>query len=243
MGLNDSSKKQNKNCIAIIVARGGSKRIFKKNIKFFLGEPIINYSIKTALKSKIFDEIMVSTDDNEIAKISLEKGARVPFLRSSKNSSDFSTTADAVYEVLNSYSEIGINPKYVCCIYPTAPLLSYKTLIEAYDIILNENSKSVIPVTKFTYPIQRALVIKNKKLRMNWPENTDKRSQDLKNFYHDVGQFYFLEVSSFLKEKKLFTDSTNYIELPSIFSQDIDNIEDWGIAELKYTFLKKNNLL
>jgi len=231
------------NTVAIIIARGGSKRIFKKNIKLFLGEPIIKYSIDTALKCGIFDEVMVSTDDNEIAELSKKLGAKVPFLRSVKNSSDFSSTADAVYEVLKSYGETGVNPKYVCCIYPTAPLLSHKTLIDAYDIIINQNAKSVIPVTKFSYPIHRALVIKNNKLKMNWPENTDKRSQDLKDFYHDVGQFYFLKVQTFLKEQILFSDSTYHIELPLIFAQDIDNIEDWGIAELKYTFLKNNNLL
>tara|TARA_B100001175_G_C19395774_1_gene583726 strand:- start:259 stop:972 length:714 start_codon:yes stop_codon:yes gene_type:complete len=231
------------NTIAIIIARGGSKRIFKKNIKLFLGEPIIKYSIDTALKCDIFDEVMVSTDDNEIAELSKKLGAKVPFLRSVKNSSDFSSTADAVYEVLKSYDETGVNPKHVCCIYPTAPLISHKTLIDAYDIIINQNAKSVIPVTKFSYPIQRALMIKNNKLKMNWPENTYKRSQDLKDFYHDVGQFYFLKVQNFLKEKILFSDLTYHIELPPIFAQDIDNLEDWSIAELKYTFLKKNNML
>tara|TARA_B110000046_G_scaffold121880_2_gene128540 strand:- start:275 stop:982 length:708 start_codon:yes stop_codon:yes gene_type:complete len=227
------------NTVAIIIARGGSKRIFKKNIKLFLGEPIIKYSIDTALKCDIFDEVMVSTDDNEIAELSKKLGAKVPFLRSVKNASDFSSTADAVYEVLKSYGETGVNPKYVCCIYPTAPLLSHKTLIDAYDIIINQNAKSVIPVTKFSYPIQRALIVKNNKLKMNWPENTDKRSQDLLNYYHDVGQFYFLEVKSFLNNPVLFSDSTIPIEIPSIIAQDIDNEEDWKIAEFKYKYLRE----
>ena len=231
------------NTIAVIIARAGSKRIFKKNIKLFLGKPIINYSIKNAIKSKIFDEVMVSTDDEEIEKISIKFGAKVPFRRSSKNSSDFSTTADVIYEVLNSYHEIGINPKYVCCIYPTAPLLNYKILIDAYEIIKKNSAKSVIPVAKFSYPIQRALIKKNKKLKMNWPENINKRSQDLNEFYHDAGQFYFLRVESFLKEKLLFTDCTYPIELPSILVQDIDVIEDWGLAEFKYKYLKKNKVL
>ena len=229
--------------IAIIIARAGSKRIFKKNIKLFLGEPIINYSIKNALKSNIFDEVMVSTDDFEIEKIALKSGAKVPFKRSSKNSSDFSITTDVIYEVLSSYNKIGVNPKYVCCIYPTAPLLNYKILIDAFEIIKKNNAKSVIPVTKFSYPIQRALTLKDKKLNMNWPENTDKRSQDLNEFYHDVGQFYFLKVESFLEEGILFTDCTYPIELPHILAQDIDNIEDWDIAEFKYKFLKKNKVL
>ena len=231
------------NTVAIIIARGGSKRIFKKNIKLFLGEPIIKYSIDTAIKCGIFDEVMVSTDDNEIAELSIKLGANVPFLRSVKNSSDFSTTADAIYEVLNAYSKTGVNPKYACCIYPTAPLLGHKILIDAYDIIVKGNAKSVIPVTKFSYPIQRALKIEDQKLSMNWPSNTNKRSQDLNDFYHDIGQFYFLKVESFLTEKLLFTDFTYPIKLPSILAQDIDTIEDWKIAEFKYTFLKNNNLL
>ncbi len=182
------------NIIAIIIARGGSKRIYKKNIKLFLGKPIISYSIKTALKCDFFDEIMVSTDDKEIAEISKSNGAKIPFIRSEKNSSDISTTADVIEEVIISYRKIGINPKYVCCIYPTAPLLDFKTLARAYEIITKKDIKSVIPVSKFNYPIQRSLIIENNNLKMYWPENTDKRSQDLLNFYHDVGQFYFLQV-------------------------------------------------
>tara|TARA_B110000027_G_scaffold66720_1_gene71403 strand:- start:89 stop:802 length:714 start_codon:yes stop_codon:yes gene_type:complete len=236
-------KEKKINTIAVIIARGGSKRIFKKNIKLFLGKPIISYSIKTALKCGFFDEIMVSTDDKEIAEISKSNGAKIPFIRSEKNSSDISTTADVIEEVLISYKKIGINPKYVCCIYPTAPLLDFRTLRGAYDIITKKDIKSVIPVSKFSYPIQRALVLENKKIKMNWPENTNKRSQDLKEFYHDVGQFYFLKVESFLKEQLLFTDFTYPIELPSILAQDIDTIEDWKIAEFKYTFLKNNNFL
>jgi len=231
------------NTIAIIIARGGSKRIYKKNIKSFLGEPIIKYSIDAAIKSNIFDEVMVSTDDIEIAELSKEFGAKVPFMRSRENSSDFSTTADAVYEVLSYYNKAGINLNYACCIYPTAPLISSKTLIQAFNIIKGKNAKSVIPVSRFSFPIQRALKIKDEKLLMNWPENTDKRSQDLDEFYQDAGQFYFLNTKDFLKKPLLYTDKTHPIEIPSIFVQDIDNLEDWKIAEFKYEFLKNNNLL
>lgn len=231
------------NNIAIIIARGGSKRIPKKNIKLFLGKPIIDYSIKTALKCDFFDEVIVSTDDNEIENISKVCGAKVPFLRSPQNSTDLSTTADVIYEVINCYKSINIIPKYVCCIYPTAPFLNSKTLKKAFEILKKNKVKSVIPVTKFSYPIQRSLVIKNEMVKMKWHENMNKRSQDLDEFYHDVGQFYFLKVKPFLKEKLLFTDSTSPLVIPSIFAQDIDNLDDWSIAEFKYSYLKKNNLL
>ena len=237
--------KKNIKTIAIIIARGGSKRIFKKNIKIFLGKPIISYSINTALKCNFFDEVMVSTDDLEIAKISRLFGAKTPFIRSAKNSSDFSTTADVIEEVLYSYKEQNIIPKYVCCIYPTAPLLSNSLLKKAYEILINKKAEAVIPVAKFSYPIQRSLIIENEKLKMFWPENIDKRSQDLFDFYHDAGQFYFLNTKSFLENptNPLNTKSTYPLLIPSILVQDIDNEEDWKIAEFKYKYLKETNQL
>ena len=234
-------KKEDIKTIAIIIARGGSKRIHKKNIKLFLGKPIICYSIKTAKNCNLFDEIMVSTDDKEIAMVAEKEGVKVPFMRSQKNSSDFSTTAEVIKEVLIDYEKIGINPEYVCCIYPTAPLMNSKIILKAYDILHLKKAKSVLPVVKFSFPIQRSFVIKNKMLRMKWPENTNTRSQDLLDYYHDVGQFYFLEVKSFKKSAKIFSDLTYPIELPSISSQDIDNEEDWEIAEFKYKFLEEKS--
>ena len=234
-------KKKTISTIAIIIARGGSKRIPKKNIKLFLGKPIISYSIKTAFSCNFFDEVMVSSEDEEILRIANNEGAKTPFIRSQKNSSDFSTTADVINEVLTDYEKTGINPKYVCCIYPTAPLLNYKILKRAYDILCSTNAKSVVPVVKFSYPIQRSLVIENKKLKMNWPENINIRSQDLLNHYHDVGQFYFINAESFKKNPLIFSDLTYPIELPPILSQDIDNQDDWEIAEFKYKFLEEKN--
>ena len=225
--------------IAIIIARGGSKRIYKKNVKLFFGEPIISYSIKTAKECVFFDEIMVSTDDKEIAKIAKKEGARIPFMRSKKNSSDFSTTADVIEEVLIEYKKRGVNPKYVCCIYPTSPLMDHMTLTRAYNLISSSNAKSVVPVVKFSFPIQRSFVIENNMLKMRWPENTNIRSQDLLDHYHDVGQFYFLNVKSFLKDPVIFSDLTYPIELSPMFAQDIDNLQDWEVAEFKYKFLKE----
>jgi len=225
--------------IAIITARGGSKRIYKKNIKLFLGEPIISYSIKTAKKCAFFDEIMVSTDDKEIAKIAKKEGARIPFMRSKKNSSDFSTTADVIEEVLIEYKKRGVNPKYICCIYPTSPLMDPKTLTRAYNLIISSNAKSVVPVVKFSFPIQRSFIMEKNMLKMRWPEATNTRSQDLLDHYHDVGQFYFINVKSFLKDPVIFSDLTYPIELSPMFAQDIDNHQDWEIAEFKYKFLKE----
>ena len=172
---------------------------------------------------------MVSTDDKEIARIAKKEGARIPFMRSKKNSSDFSTTSDVIEEVLIEYKKRGVNPKYVCCIYPTSPLMDPKTLTRAYNLISSSNAKSVVPVVKFSFPIQRSFVVENNMLKMRWPENTNTRSQDLIDHYHDVGQFYFLNVKSYLKDPVIFSDLTYPIELSPMFAQDIDNHEDWGV--------------
>ena len=228
-------------CIAIITARGGSKRIPRKNIKDFCGQPIIKYSIDAAKKSGCFDEIMVSTDDQEIVAIVKKFGANVPFLRSQKTSSDFASTEEVIEEVVLEYQKIGQNFDYLCCIYPTAPFISSKKIKEAYELILKTGVDSVLPIVKFSYPIQRALKIENNLLKFMWSENSNKRSQDLEPAYHDCGQFYFLKTEYFLRNKEIFTKSTIPIEIPESEVQDIDNEEDWKIAEIKYEILKQNN--
>lgn len=225
--------------VAIITARGGSKRIPRKNIKPFLGQPIIKYSIDAALLAGCFDEVMVSTDDLEIADISKKLGAKVPFMRSAATSNDFATTADVIDEVLREYGKRDIQWKYCCCIYPTAPFITAKRLVEGYRLLNASNADAVLPVVLFSYPIQRALKIENDRLFMIWPENLDKRSQDLMPAYHDAGQFYWLKVESFLKQTKLFNDNTRPLEVSESEVQDIDNEEDWKIAEMKYKLLKK----
>lgn len=226
-----------KKALAIITARGGSKRIPRKNIKDFLGKPIIEYSIQSAIESGCFSEVNVSTDDTEIADFALTHGARVPFMRSAENSSDFATTAEVILEVINSYKEIGQEFEYVCCIYPTAPFITAQKLRKAYELLVHSEAKSVVPVVRFGFPIQRSFKIADGKLEMNWPEHMNTRSQDLPPAYHDCGQFYFLRTSDFLKDKKLFTDFTIPMEMPESEVQDIDNEEDWKVAEIKYTFL------
>ncbi|MFN8577348.1 MAG: pseudaminic acid cytidylyltransferase [Candidatus Sericytochromatia bacterium] len=229
--------------LALIPARGGSKRIPKKNIKDFLGKPIISYSIEAALKSKIFDEVMVSTDDNDIANISKKYGAVIPFTRSSKNSDDFSTTADVILEVIDNYKEIGKQFDYICCIYPTAPFLNDKKIIKAFQKLIGSQAISIVPIVKFSYPILRSFKLENDFITMNWPEYINSRSQDLPDSFHDAGQFYFFKTEDFVKNKKIFTDKTLGLEVPETEVQDIDNLDDWRIAEIKYKFILEANKL
>lgn len=223
--------------VAVITARGGSKRIPRKNIKHFLGKPIIEYSIEAALKTGVFNEVMVSTDDEEIAQVAINAGAKVPFLRSEQTSNDFATTADVLLEVIDSYERIGTNFDKVCCIYPTAPFVTANALKTAMMLLEQENCDCVIPVVKFSFPPQRGVVIKDGKVVPKWPENMSKRSQDLEPFYHDCGQFYCLDVDSFKKQKKIWMDNAVPFIQDEINVQDIDTAEDWKIAEMKYQIL------
>jgi N-acylneuraminate cytidylyltransferase len=223
--------------VAIIPARGGSKRIPRKNIKLFLGKPVIAYSIETAINSGIFDYVMVSTDDFEIADIAKSYGAKVPFLRSHQTSNDFSTTADVIIEVLKELKKTGHEYENACCIYPTAPLLSEKSLVDTYNLLLTRNYNTVFPVCQFSYPVQRALKMDESNVSMIWPENLNVRSQDLQKVYHDAGQFYWLKTSAFLENQKMFSENSGAVILNEIQVQDIDNETDWKMAELKHTVL------
>ena len=220
--------------IAIITARGGSKRIPRKNIRDFCGNPIISYAIDAAINSNIFAEVMVSTDDTEIAKIALENGAQVPFYRSSRNSDEYSTTADVLIEVLSEYEKKGLKFDYLCCIYPTAPFVTSEKLKLALKKMINEKAEAIIPVVKFSYPQQRAFILKDDKLIYKYPENVFKRSQDLESLYHDAGQFYFIKVETFMKNKTLVCKNTIPLIVDELSVQDIDTEEDWKMAELKY---------
>jgi pseudaminic acid cytidylyltransferase len=231
-----------KRSVAIITARGGSKRIPRKNIKLFLGKPIIQYSIETALEAGIFDEVMVSTDDMEIATIAQSFGASVPFLRSEANAGDFVTTADVLVEVLNNYIQLSQTFDYACCIYPTAPFITTGKLKTAYEALVTQRADSIIPVTRYSFPIWRSFKIENERIAYNWPENALKRSQDLPPAYHDCGQFYFFNVENFLRAKALVTNNTIPLEVSELEVQDIDTEEDWKIAEVKYlSLLQKKN--
>lgn len=226
--------------LCIIPARGGSKRIPRKNIKDFLGKPIIAYSIETALQSGLFEEVMVSTDDQEIAEVAERYGAKVPFLRSKENSGDCATTADVLLEVLVQYKILGLSFEYACCIYATAPLIRIERLKEGARKLQINNFKSVFPVVSYSSSILRGLkTTVDDKVEMIWPEYLNARSQDLEKVFHDAGQWYWFDVGHFQKEKLLFTDNSSSILLPEYEVQDIDNTMDWEIAVLKYQLKNK----
>lgn len=224
-------------CICIIPARGGSKRIPRKNIKSFLGKPVIAYSIDAALRSGIFEEVMVSTDDEEIAEIARQYGASVPFMRSSETANDYSGTEDVISEVIERYRALGQEFETICCIYATAPFVKSERLYKAYGK-LNENTDAAFSVVSYSYPIQRSLRInKNGYVEMKFPQYLDARTQDLEETYHDAGQFYFVKTDSFFKEKTLWCRRTAPIILSELEVQDLDTETDWQLAELKYQHL------
>lgn len=223
--------------LALITARGGSKRIPKKNIREFCGRPIIGYSIQAAKDAGVFDTVMVSTDSEEIAKIAMAEGAEVPFLRSEATSGDFATTADVILEVLTEYEKKGEFFDEVCCIYPTAPFVTGDKLKEAVAILEDKNYDSVMPVTPFSFPPLRGMVMEGDKISYKWEEYEDSRSQDLETIYHDCGQFYVLNIEPFKKTRKMVTKNTGAIEISEMEMQDIDNEIDWKLAELKYELL------
>ncbi len=219
--------------VAIITARGGSKRIPRKNIKEFCGRPIIEYSIEAALRSGLFEEVMVSTEDPEIAEVAVKAGAKVPFMRSAQSAGDYASTDDVLMEVLEAYREQGREFDAFCCLYPTAPFVTADKLREAMKLL--EKADSVMPVVAFSFPPQRCMVLNEAgELRMKWPEHAKTRSQDLEPYYHDCGQFYCCRTAPFLQYGT--TDLPHM--MPMIQSemevQDIDNPDDWQIAELKY---------
>jgi pseudaminic acid cytidylyltransferase len=227
------SMKESKGAIAIITARGGSKRIPRKNIRDFNGRPIISYSIEAAIASGIFDEIMVSTDDDEIAQIAKRYGANVPFMRSNETANDFASTADVLFEVINRYNELGLNFSTICCIYPTAPFITSQKLQKGYALLEN-GIDEVLPVVAYSFPPQRCIEITNNKAKMRWPEHKLTRSQDLDTWYHDCGQFYFLNTNSFMIQKSIMMENTVPMIISELEVQDIDNEDDWKLAELKY---------
>lgn len=225
--------------IAIIPARGGSKRIPRKNIKPFLGMPIIAYSIKAAKESCVFDEVMVSTDDPEIAEVARQYGASVPFMRSETTANDYATTADVLEEVLDGYARQGVYFDSMACIYATAPFVTPERLKEGMTMIETGDYDSAFTCVEFSYPVLRGLVIGNEdRIRMKWPEYKDSRSQDFEKVYHDAGQFYFCTIEAFRKNRGMWGGNTAPIILSELEVQDLDTLTDWALAEMKFKLLK-----
>ncbi|RXJ81100.1 pseudaminic acid cytidylyltransferase [Arcobacter sp. F2176] len=225
-------------CVCIIPARGGSKRIPKKNIKDFFGKPLISYTIETALKSKLFDKVVVSTDDETIAQFAKEYGADVPFLRPVELSDDFTGTGAVISHALSFLKEQGEKYDYVCSIYATAPLLQVKYIQKGLERLQNSDAVNSFSATSMPFPIQRTFKIKNDRCEMFWPENFSKRSQDLEEAYQDAGQFYWKNLHK-QSSDVMFGKDTIPIILPRYLVQDIDTLEDWERAEVLYEVLKR----
>jgi N-acylneuraminate cytidylyltransferase len=226
------------NIIAIIPARGGSKRIPQKNIKSFFGKPMLSYAINACKDAGIFSEIMVSTDCDEIAKVAMNNGACVPFMRSQKTADDFATTFDVLEEVISNYKKDKREFDYVCCVYPCVPFLSGTTLQKAYQQLTASDNEALQPVCKYPVPIEWAMKIENGLLIPNDRQAQFIRSQDLEPKYFDVGMFYFVKNEALLKEKTLTPVKTMAYIMDEREVQDIDTIDDWNLAELKYKLLK-----
>ncbi len=226
-------------CVAIIPARGGSKRIPRKNIKEFHGKPLIAYSIEVALKSGLFDKVIVSTDDEEIASIAKIYGAEIPFIRPKELADDFTGTGDVIKHTLNFLKDNGEYYDYACTIYATAPLLQLKYLIEGFEKIKNSDAKMVFSVTSMPFPIQRTFKIdENGRCKMFTPEHFMTRSQDLEEAYQDAGQFYFENLNKEFSDIPFGQDSIPIV-LPRYLVQDIDTLEDWERAEYMYEAITK----
>jgi N-acylneuraminate cytidylyltransferase len=222
--------------VAIVPARGGSKRIPRKNIRPFLGEPILGRVLRQVRGADCFGEVMVSTDDGEIAAFAAAQGAAVPFLRSAANSNDTATTEDVVLEVLAAYARAGRNFARACVVYPTAVFVTPQLLRQGLELLRSSGADSVVTVLRFSYPIQRAFHIEEGKLRMREPQHIASRSQDLAPAFHDAGQFYWLRTASFLEQRQIYARHAVPLLLDDMQAQDIDTEEDWRLAEFKYSW-------
>lgn len=229
--------------VAIITARGGSKRIHRKNIRLFRGKPMLAWSIEAALQSGLFESVMVSTDDKEIAETAISLGADVPFMRTEETSGDFSTTADVLREVLDMYAVQKTGFINACCIYPTAAFTTSSDLIDGYQMLQKGEFDVVMPVAAFSCPIWRSLKREeNGRISLNFPQHLMSRSQDLPPAFHDAGQWYWFRTSTFLKHGLLLGENTGSIQLSELKVQDIDTEDDWNLAEIKHQQLFTNQI-
>lgn len=230
--------------LCVIPARGGSKRIPRKNIKSFCGQEIIGYSIKAAFDSECFDQVIVSTDDGEIAEIARSFGASVPFVRPIELANDYAATLAVIAHAVDWFDEQGQSPSEVCCIYATAPFVRAVSIKKAYNQLQHEEIDYCFSTTSFSFPIQRAIKVTDKsRIEMFYPEYLEIRSQDLEESYHDAGQFYWGKAEAFKQKKPLFSETSSPFILPRHLVQDLDTLEDWKRAELMYQVLKNSGEL
>ena len=228
--------------IAIIPARGGSKRIPNKNIKDFFGKPVISYAIETAIKSNLFDEIMVSTDSEEIKKISISSGASVPFMRSKINATDNSTIYDVIVEVVKEYSKKNINFGYGCCIFPISPLTNSEILNKCYQILTNGKYHSVLPLSHSDQPIERALKLdKSNRLKFDNSEVFRKMGQDFEPSYFDTGQFCWFNIKQTINTGSLISSNSKGIILNQFEYQDVNTLDEWEMLKIKYNYMLNKN--
>ena len=230
--------------LCIIPARGGSKRIPRKNIKEFCGQAMIGYSIEAAITSQCFDKVIVSTDDQEIAEIAKSFGAEVPFIRPDELANDHAATIPVVKHAIEWFDEQGQLPTDVCCLYATAPFIQSQTISKAFQQLQESEADYCFSVTSFAFPIQRSIrITQDGKVDMFYPENFNVRSQDLEEAYHDAGQFYWGKAQAFKDELPIFSETASPYILPRYLVQDIDTMEDWIRAEAMHRVLQETDLL
>ena len=226
--------------IGVIPARGGSKRIPRKNILPFAGKPIIAWTIEAALQSGLFDRLIVSTDDDEVANVALEYGAEVPFRRPAELSDDHTGIIEVVQHAISWFADNGFDVDYVCCMLATAPFLQSGTLSQALQELVESDASYAFSVTAFPFPIQRAIRINSdNRVEAIWPENIPRRSQDLEEAFHDAGQFYWGTREAFASGEPIFASGSVPVRLPRHLVQDIDTFEDWKRAELMFEALRR----
>lgn len=218
--------------VAIIPARGGSKRIPRKNVKVFCGKPMIAWSIEAAKASGCFDQIIVSTDDDEIASVAREWGATAPFIRPAELSDDFTGTLPVIHHAVEWLIQNYVSVEYTCCLYATAPFVSAEDLRRGLQLIEDTDSSYAFSVTSYPFPIQRAIrITENGRVAMFNPEQFQARSQDLEEAWHDAGQFYWGAAKAWCEERPIFGEDSVPVKIPRHRVQDIDTLEDWIRAE------------
>lgn len=226
--------------VAIIPARGGSKRIPRKNIRDFCGKPMIAWSIEAAMASRCFDRIIVSTDDHEISELAKQLGAEVPFVRPAELSDDYAGTLPVIRHAVDWLQQNGDQIEYACCIYATAPFISPEDLERGLERIREEDASYAFSVTSYAFPIQRAIrITAHGRVAMFYPEHFSTRSQDLEEAWHDAGQFYWGTAEAWLEERAIFSEGAVPVLLPRHRVQDIDTPEDWTRAEWMFKAIKE----